>query len=232
MQEKNRKSERNDKIIADYMSDIPIKSLVDKYKLTKQSIYSIIKTSGHLPKKPQRNKNELLHRNKEIVSEYKAGTPMPDLAETYDLTRQGIQLILKAHGISAKDGGARIRAQQKMVEKLKKNTNSKDERCLAKWGCTYEQWQTLRDFNKNFHLTPIARYIQHRSNVKRDNLIWQISLWDWWNIWQTSGKYNIRGRGKEGYCMTRKNTKLGYTKDNVKITTVSENLKGNLKNNK
>lgn len=223
------KKERNIKIIEEYAANTPIKDLVNTHNLTKQSIYTILKKSGELPKNPPRSKDELSRRNNDIVSAYKSGTPMTELAEIYDLTRQGIQLILKSNGLTAKSGGAAVRSKERQLKNNRDKIENRDTNCLSKWGCTYEQWKELRDVHQNFHLTPIARYIQHRSNVKRDNITWDISLWDWWNIWNESGKYTSRGRGKNGFCMTRKEDKGSYTKDNVYITTISENLKDGFK---
>ncbi len=219
------KEERNIQIIQMYLDDIPIKILVDKFKLTKQSIYNIIKNSGMTPKNPPRSKNELLIRNTDIINSYIQGIPMTELAEKYGLTRQGVQLILKSQGLNAKQGGASIRAKNKKIESQNKKQITREDNCLNKWGCTLEQWESLRKKHANFHLTPIARYIQHRSNIKRANLIWQITLWEWWTVWEKSGHYNDRGRGKNKYCMTRIKENGSYTKENVVITTISENLK-------
>lgn len=219
------KQERNQEIIKKYLADTPIRELVTTYALTKQSIYSILKTSGELPKNPPRSKDELTKRNNAIVDSFKNGIPMTELAERYNITRQGIQLVLKAAGLSAKSGGASIRSKARRIRTQTEKLENRDTNCLNKWGCTFEQWKSLRSMHKNFHLTPIARYIQHRSNVRREGITWDITLWDWWNIWNDSGKYNERGRGKNGYCMTRKEDKGAYTKDNVYITTISDNLK-------
>ena len=219
------KQDRNEEIIKLYLAETPIKELISQFSLTKQSIYNIIKNYGVLPRKPPQSKSEIEKRNLDIASSFKSGIPMTELASTYGMTRQGIQLILKHLGMNAKAGGASIRSKERQLNLINNKILNRERNCNIKWGCTLDQWQTLRNMNLNFHLTPIARYIQHRSNVKRQNIDWHISLWQWWTIWNTSGLYNSRGRGKNGYCMTRLKDQGPYTYDNVYITTISKNLK-------
>lgn len=224
MNNKLDKSIRNQKIIESFQQGTSVSDLVLTYNLTKQSIYNILKSAN----KSQNGINLTLGieaRNIQIRKEFEKGSSMPELALKYQMTRQGIQLILKNQGIDRKQGGAAVRAKLKKEKEQSKKFKHKQKACLNKWGCTLEQWQTLRDYDENFHKTPIARFIQHRSNVLRDAIPWKLTLWQWWTIWSQSGHYQQRGRGKTAYCMTRKNDNGIYEVENVQITTISENLK-------
>lgn len=167
----------------------------------------------------------LIERNKKIVQLFKEEHwPMAKIGLEFGITRQGVQLILQNYGLTAKDGGAHKRAAKKTQEKIQKQRIKRNEYCEENWGCTLEQYEELRSMNKDFNKTPIARFIQHRSNALRDNIAWELSLWEWWQTWQNSGKYELRGRGPKSYCMSRKNYSLPFRKDNVIIKEITDNI--------
>jgi hypothetical protein len=62
------------------------------------------------------------------------------------------------------------------------------------------------------------------TNAKNSRKIkWDITFPEWWKVWQDSGKWEQRGKGK-GYCMTRIGDTGGYEVNNVEIKTISENF--------
>ena len=65
---------------------------------------------------------------------------------------------------------------------------------------------------------------QRRSSRAR-GIDWNFTLEDWFDVWQTSGKFNARGRGKGTYVMARYNDTGPYEKGNVYITTFEQNNK-------
>ena len=61
------------------------------------------------------------------------------------------------------------------------------------------------------------RYFEHKQNAKRRNIPFDLSLTEWTNIWQDSGKWELRGKGKGSYVMSRIGDTGSYSVDNVYI---------------
>ena len=61
------------------------------------------------------------------------------------------------------------------------------------------------------------RYFEHKQNAKRRNIPFELSLTEWTNIWQDSGKWELRGKGKGSYVMSRIGDAGSYSVDNVYI---------------
>jgi hypothetical protein len=108
--------------------------------------------------------------------------------------------------------------------------NSKREvKCKERHGCSCEQLRQLRahcrdlgDEGVTRYRQPIGAFVQQRNNAKRRGIQWEINLWDWWTIWDASGKWDQRGRG-DGYVMSRYGDEGPYHKDNVYICLAREN---------
>lgn len=219
------KTLRDKEICNAYIEGLSISTLVEKYNLKRQSIYAILKKNAVSTR--QTNSVTLCtgERNSLIIVAFLAGEAMPAIAKSYGMTRQGVQQVLKKNGYASKDGGASVRAAARIkklkVDKLEK----KDAYCGEKWGCSLAQWQLLRSMHPDFNLTPIARFIQHRSNVMKKKIEWSLTLWEWWRVWNESGKYPERGRGKDNYCMARVNDAGVYAVNNVEIRKVIDNMR-------
>ena len=72
---------------------------------------------------------------------------------------------------------------------------------------------------------PKNAFHQQKSNAKSREIEWLLTFEEWWQIWKHSGKWSKRGRSKGQYCMCRIGDKGPYAKGNVKIATVSANVK-------
>jgi len=67
------------------------------------------------------------------------------------------------------------------------------------------------------------RYLQQKYNAGSRNIGWDISFEDWYRIWDESGKWAQRGKGKGKYVMSRHNDIGPYAVGNVTIKTQEEN---------
>ncbi len=52
---------------------------------------------------------------------------------------------------------------------------------------------------------------------------WELTFQEWRDIWESSGKVALRGRGKGKYCMARNGDTGPYRADNVSIQSVEQN---------
>jgi hypothetical protein len=100
----------------------------------------------------------------------------------------------------------------------------------ARFGCTTEEWRTLRDIGaeevrqgKSYDTTPLRAYARQRiSALKQRGIGWELTLWQWWTIWQDSGHWHERSGGR-GYMMCRNGDTGPYAVGNVFIGRGDEN---------
>ena len=71
---------------------------------------------------------------------------------------------------------------------------------------------------------PSYKYYQaQKDNAKRRGIAFELSFEQWWSIWESSGFWEQRGRGRGLYCMGRIGDKGTYRVGNVKIITHETN---------
>lgn len=153
-------------------------------------------------------------RVQQMAALYRSGKTLNEIGQQYGVTRERVrQLLTKFYGIRAPDGGMHKTAEVKRG-KFEARRNAKS---LKRWGCNFDQYVSLRDMRK-----PTRAYASQRQNAAKRSIGWELNLWQWWSIWQQSGKWAQRGRG-QGYMMCRKGDLGPYAIDNVFIATGCEN---------
>lgn len=163
-----------------------------------------------------------------MASMYRAGKTLEQIGQLYGVTRERVrQVISKCHGLNADSGGARLKA--KITRQSR--TAQREAACLRKNGCTLLQMKELRAIGKQMiakghgaYRTPIRAFECQRNNAKSRQIPWNLKLWEWWQIWQRSGKWSQRGREVGNYVMCRFGDTGAYEIGNVYIATVSHNL--------
>lgn len=155
-------------------------------------------------------------RAQDMRQRYEDGETLEQIGQRYGLTRERVRQILTGKfGTTGRDGGQSEMARRKRREFHKK----RDARCLKQWGCTYRQYhQILKHPDK-----PTYAYAQQRRNARLRGIGWELSLIQWWKVWEQSGNWANRGRGR-GYCMCRLNDTGPYAVDNVYVATGVENI--------
>jgi hypothetical protein len=88
------------------------------------------------------------------------------------------------------------------------------------WGCSYSDYRSILAHKDQ----PNHAFSMQRKNAERRGIDWELSLSQWWKVWEQSGHWNERGRGA-GYCMCRLNDTGPYAIDNVYIATGIENMR-------
>lgn len=155
-------------------------------------------------------------RSERMAAMYREGKTLVEIGAEFSVTRERVRQILTGqYGITASDGGARVRALAARKEFARK----RDKRCLKKWGCNYQTYRSILKHKDQ----PTYAYWQQRRNAIERGIGWELTLWQWWQIWDKSGRWNERGRG-HGYCMCRLNDTGPYAVDNVYIATGAENM--------
>lgn len=96
---------------------------------------------------------------------------------------------------------------------------------MRSFGCTLRQWAIVRgDPSTAYEKCAVRRWVEQRRNATLRGISWELSLWDWWLIWQRSGKWTLRGKGvADLYCMARFGDVGPYALGNVEITSNAQN---------
>jgi len=166
---------------------------------------------------------------------YREGYTLEQIGAQFGITRERVRQLMTKHlGISHEDGGQHRRAERarKMAEARR------DGATLKKYGCTFRQWQELRDLGRamkangaGVYRTPLGAFRSQRRNAYERGIGWKFNLWQWWQVWQQSGLWEQRGRG-QGYVMRRIGDQGDYEPGNVFIGKATENSsEGRGKNN-
>jgi hypothetical protein len=67
-------------------------------------------------------------------------------------------------------------------------------------------------------------FVEQKRNAKSRGIGWELTLKEWWGIWDVSGKYGQRGCFPGAYQMGRNMDVGPYAVGNVCICTVQENM--------
>jgi hypothetical protein len=70
-----------------------------------------------------------------------------------------------------------------------------------------------------------AKFKGHKVNASQRGILFLLTFPEWWEIWQASGHWHERGKGRGQYVMARKGPDIGpYAVGNVEIILASENV--------
>lgn len=146
---------------------------------------------------------------------YRDGYTLEEIGAQFSVTRERVrQIIKKEFGLTGNDGGSHTKA----VRNAQRRAARRDGRCYSQYGCSFEQWKELLAAGATYP------FIQQRSNSRRRGIQWDLTAWEWWQIWQRSGKWSQRGRGAFKYVMARDNDEGPYASWNVSIIRHGENV--------
>lgn len=152
-------------------------------------------------------------RAEKMANMYRQGITLAGIGATFGVTRERVRQILKRIGIAAKEGGG----QKRSAVRRQQRETSREARSLAKWGMSCDEVQSLRRSGV------LHAFKQQKRNAEARGITWDLSLAQWWDVWQTSGKWEQRGRGKGAYVMSRIQDAGGYEFGNVHVQLAEEN---------
>jgi uncharacterized protein (DUF433 family) len=158
---------------------------------------------------------------------YRSGMTLEQIGAKYGISRERVRQLMTKHVGMRQDGGGQ---HVKAVAKRQQSAASKDTRYLRKYGCTFAQYVEVREIGRVMRLngagvyqTPLRAFINQKNNAKQRNIPWELTFWQWWTIWQESGKWAERGRAKDAYVMSRFRDAGNYAVGNIYIGTLAEN---------
>jgi len=154
-----------------------------------------------------------------IITLFKQGRTLREIGHLHSITGERVRQILTRHGVSSQDGGRTVRTSKKKVAISK----SREAACMEKHGCTIEQYMAVCGHHSQGAKSASLAFIRQRNHARSRGVEWNLKFWDWYSIWQESGKWEERGRGVNGYCMCRNGDEGAYEPANVYIGTVVHN---------
>jgi hypothetical protein len=74
-------------------------------------------------------------------------------------------------------------------------------------------------------MSKIEKFLKQRSNARSRGVPFNLTFQQWWDIWEESGKYKDRGRGRRGFVMHRINDRRPYEVGNAEIISAVDNFR-------
>jgi hypothetical protein len=148
-----------------------------------------------------------------MTAMYRQGLTLQQIGTRYDMTRERVRQILRWAGIDPTDGGVVVRSSRRRSAAAL----SKEAFSLARYGTDADTVRRIRAARGGY------AFNSQRSAAVCRGIPWELTLGEWWSIWQASGKWDLRGRGAGRYCMSRINDAGSYALGNVYIQTAESN---------
>lgn len=163
----------------------------------------------------------------DIIRSFLNGATTVELGKKYGVSRERIRQLLKMEGYTSKDGGhfGGINKERRLAANNKKKQDIqkiKDSRVKRIYGCSYALWEelgghTYKTANGDDPSQPIYKFRNIRNQCKHNGIEWNLTLEQWWDIWQKSGQWKNRGTKKGQYVLARKDKSKPYKIGNVHV---------------
>jgi hypothetical protein len=155
-------------------------------------------------------------RNQEICNRYGAGETLAKIGVSFSISSERVRKILLKFGLDKTNGGLAVRNRDKPREP------QVEPYCVRTYVCTAAQLD-------KFALEERRAFLQQRTNARRTDVPWRLTLPDWCDVWNRSGKWARRGRGPFRYGLTRIDSNGPYSVENVLILENSRSARHKLK---
>ena len=166
-----------------------------------------------------------VERQARCVELYREGKTLQEIGDVYGVSRERIRQILARVGVTSKDGGSYARSLTKKEAKEQRRQANRDGRALLYYGCNYNELLRLNDgVPVRIGQSKAGRFRNQKNCARNRNIRWMLTFPQWLSIWEESGKWSERGKGRDGYCMARVGDKGAYRVGNVYITTCADNV--------
>ena len=143
-------------------------------------------------------------RNQEICIRYAAGETLATIGGSFSISSERVRKILKRFGLDKTNGGLAVRNRDKPRKP------PVEPYCLRVYGCTAEELG-------KFSLAERQAFLQQKTNVKRTDTAWLLSLPRWVEFWTRSRKWDERGQGPSKYGLSRIDPAGPFSTDNVRV---------------
>lgn len=139
------------------------------------------------------------------------GKSYQEIADRMGCSRERIRQI--SNRVGSHDVVLERRAERKRLK-----TSAALSRISPKYGLPMESVRHL------IRIGATRAYTMQRRQANDRGIEWLFTFQTWWDVWDRSGRWGLRGRKFGNYVMARKMDAGPYSPDNVYICTCSENL--------
>lgn len=157
-----------------------------------------------------------------MLEVYRGGGTLEEVGFEWGITRQRVEQIFRPLGVLGR-GGRPIKtllAAPQKREKKARQIQTSEASCLSRYGMSREALAAISPLRLSHVRHPVSLFGDLRSRIKKEGVKFDLKFVDWWRAWQESGHWHERGR--QGYQMTRWDRNQGWSRDNIRIVTVSE----------
>jgi hypothetical protein len=151
-----------------------------------------------------------------------------EIAAHFEVSSQCIHRYIKLMGLTRRDGGKAGQMKVRAIE-------ASEEVIVKKQGCTQSQWDRLRAMDEDYKLTPLFAYNTFKNNFQNSQpeVEFNLPLWDWWELWEESGKWGLHKRNPQGmYIIACTDKSKPLTKTNATVRPFAEVLRETRARNK
>lgn len=163
----------------------------------------------------------------EMCDLYRGGKTLQAIGDVFGISRERVRQIVSSLGLKRSDGGQTIGANENRAKKKADRERKFKARAKHLGMSVTELKEHLAKYGAGSK-SPLLKYRSHRQAAKKRGIGWEFNFGTWWRLWQESGKWELRGRGK--YVMARHGDDGPYSKGNVYICTGSQNSKDAIAN--
>lgn len=209
------------RVAAEYIDGATLPELMARYDYAAVSIYHILKSNGVQLRKAtwvRQTDPKVKLTGEELVTLYVGGMTLEQIGEQLGCTREWVRQLLKAEGITGKDGGKRIEARNKKELRRAGILKKYEERR----GFTLEYRREMSQKYSFSGADPYRMWERKRMNARSDGGQWDITFPQWMDLWIASGKLPEYGRGRDAYCASRIDDDGPWTIGNLRILQFGE----------
>lgn len=154
----------------------------------------------------------------------KEGKTLVEIGLEYGLTRERIRQIFVKNGFSTTEGRT-IAKGQRDVQRILRQRKARDAKTVSTFGVSYEELSRINEgLPPSDNRSRAHRWNRQKLSAAYRGIPWSLSFLEWCAIWDASGKWELCGRGKGRYCMSRHADAGAYEVGNVRICTNEENI--------
>lgn len=151
---------------------------------------------------------------------YKAGMTLAAIGRVFDVNAQRVHYLIGKLGVGRADGGVSKTSAKRKSDSVKRI----DDRRMRVYGCTHGTLESLLGGDLLVTQNKACKYyLEQKKHAGERGIEFLITFPEWWSVWQESGYWNERGRGR--YVMARNGDVGPYSVGNVFICTASQNSK-------
>lgn len=154
-------------------------------------------------------------RDANMRAMYEAGLTLQQIGGRYGLTRERVRQILRRIGVQPDAGGQAKRSAMRRAAR----EHALDVKYMNLHGVDFATLKRLRAIGAT------RAWREQRINATNRGIGWQLTLGQWWAIWESSGKWDQRGRGRGRYCLARYADRGDYVPGNVWVCEFTENCR-------